>query len=82
MAGLKFYNNAQTFSTTLNVPEPTSNTTVTMPTSGTVLSDVLSASSTPVANSSIVFQLTSNTSLTIKVKGTDGVVRSVSLTLA
>lgn len=30
----------------------------------------------------MVFELTSNTSLTIKVKGTDGIVRSASLTLA
>lgn len=40
------------------------------------------ASVTPVDNGDVVFQLTSNTSLTIKAKGSDGVVRSVSLTLA
>jgi hypothetical protein len=36
----------------------------------------------PTNNGDVVFQLTSNTSLTIKAKGSDGVVRSVSLTLA
>jgi len=42
----------------------------------------LAASVTPANNSEMMIQLTSNTSLTIKVKGTDGTVRSVSLTLA
>ena len=42
----------------------------------------LSASVTPANNSEMMVELTSNTSLTIKVKGTDGTVRSVSLTLA
>ena len=42
----------------------------------------LAASVTPANNSEMMMQLTSNTSLTIKVKGTDGTVRSVSLTLA
>jgi hypothetical protein len=36
---------------------------------------------TPVRNSDMTFQLTSNTSLVIKVKGSDGVVRSATLTL-
>jgi hypothetical protein len=40
------------------------------------------ASVTPSANGSMSFQLTSDTQLTIKVKGSDGVVRSASLTLA
>jgi hypothetical protein len=40
------------------------------------------ASATPTSNGSMLFQLTSNTSLTIKVKGSDGVVRSASLVLA
>ena len=40
------------------------------------------ASVTPAEPGDMVFQLTSNTSLTIKVKGLDGVVRSASLTLA
>ena len=40
------------------------------------------ASSTPAANGEMVFQLTSNTSLTIKVKGNDGTVRSAVLTLS
>ena len=42
----------------------------------------LAASVTPVNNSELMMQLTSNTQLTIKVKGTDGTVRSVNLTLA
>lgn len=40
------------------------------------------ASVTPVTNGDVTFQFTSNTQLTIKAKGTDGVVRSVNLTLA
>jgi hypothetical protein len=40
------------------------------------------ASATPALNRDVVMQLASNTSLVIKVKGTDGVVRSVTLTLA
>lgn len=40
------------------------------------------ASVTPANNGEVMFQLTSNTSLTFKVKGSDGVVRSASLTLA
>lgn len=42
----------------------------------------LSASVTPANNSEMMMQLTSNTQLTIKVKGTDGVVRSANITLA
>lgn len=41
-----------------------------------------SASVTPATNGDMVFELTSNTQLKIKVKGSDSVVRSVSLTLA
>lgn len=37
---------------------------------------------TPAEIGDMVFQLTSDTSLTIKVRGSDGVVRSASLTLA
>ena len=46
--------------------------------------DVLNVPSTntPTDISDMVFELTSNTTLKIKVKGSDGVVRSVSLTLA
>lgn len=40
------------------------------------------ASATPSDNEYMTFQLTSNTQLTIKVKGTDGTVRSANLTLA
>lgn len=40
------------------------------------------ASVTPTNNGELMFQLTSNTQLTIKVKGSDGIVRSVNLTLA
>ena len=39
------------------------------------------SNNTPTSNNEITFQLTSNTQLTIKVKGLDGIVRSVSLTL-
>lgn len=42
----------------------------------------LAASVTPTANSELMMQLTSNTQLTIKVRGTDGVVRSANITLA
>lgn len=47
---------------------------------GTVL--VPAASATPANNGDLVFERTSNTNLTIKMKGTDGVVRSVVLALA
>jgi hypothetical protein len=40
------------------------------------------ASVTPAQNGDVVFELTSNTSLTVKAKGSDGTVRSVVLTLA
>ncbi len=40
------------------------------------------ASATPASNGQLTFEATSNTSLTIKLKGTDGTVRSVVLTLA
>jgi len=40
------------------------------------------ASSTPAANGNMTFELTSDTSLTLKVKGSDGVVRSSVLTLS
>ena len=40
------------------------------------------ASITPSSNGDLVFEATSNTSLTVKLKGTDGTVRSVVLTLA
>ena len=40
------------------------------------------ASATPANNGELVFERTSNTSLTLRLKGTDGVVRSVALTLA
>lgn len=40
------------------------------------------ASVTPANNGEVTFQLTSNTSLTFKVKGSDGTVRSGSITLA
>lgn len=42
----------------------------------------LSTSLTPANNSGMTIQLTSNTQLTFKVKGSDGVVRSANLTLA
>ena len=40
------------------------------------------ASITPASNGDMVFEATSNTSVTLKLKGTDGTVRSVVLTLA
>lgn len=40
------------------------------------------ASSTPVNNGDLTFEATSNTSLKLKLKGSDGVVRSVTLTLS
>jgi hypothetical protein len=40
------------------------------------------SSVTPAQNGDVIFELTSNTSLTIKAKGSDGTVRSVVLTLA
>ena len=41
----------------------------------------LQNTATPISLGEIVFQLTSNTQLTIKVKGTDGVIRSANITL-
>lgn len=40
------------------------------------------SSVTPVDNGDVVFELTNNTTLTVKAKGTDGTVRTVALTLA
>lgn len=40
------------------------------------------AGAVPVGIGDMIFQLTSDTTLTIKVKGSDGTVRSVALTLA
>ena len=40
------------------------------------------ATANPARPGSMVFQLTSNTALAVKVMGSDGVVRSVTLTLA
>jgi hypothetical protein len=42
----------------------------------------LDNSAVPVNNGDMVFELTSNTALTIKVKGTDGIIRQTILTLA
>ena len=50
--------------------------------SGNLITTVNSAAPTLSANSTMSFELTSNTSLKIVVRGTDGVTRSVSLTLA
>lgn len=41
----------------------------------------LGATSTPPSNSQMSFELTSNTNLRIKVRGTDGVLRSANITL-
>lgn len=40
------------------------------------------SSVTPTTNGDMVFQLTNNTTLVVKVRGSDGVVRSATLTLA
>lgn len=40
------------------------------------------ASATPITNGDLIFEATSNTSLKLKLKGTDGTVRAVTLTLA
>lgn len=40
------------------------------------------SSVTPATNGEVTFELTSNTTLTVKVKGSDGTVRSVALMLA
>jgi hypothetical protein len=50
--------------------------------SGNLITTVNSTAPTLSANSTMSFELTSNTSLKIVVRGTDGVTRSVSLTLA
>lgn len=42
----------------------------------------LAATATPAENGEMTFELTSNTSITIKAKGLDGTVRSVVLTLS
>jgi hypothetical protein len=49
---------------------------------GNLITTVNSTAPTLSANSTMSFELTSNTSLKIVVRGTDGVTRSVSLTLA
>ena len=47
-----------------------------------IMTKNITGSATPVSNMDMVFQLTSNTQLTIKVKGSDGVVRSANITLS
>ena len=46
------------------------------------LSPYPDAQSTPTSNGEMCFELTNNTTLKVKVKGSDGVVRSTTLTLA
>lgn len=46
-----------------------------------IMTKSLPSKATPLDNNDIVFVLTSNTTLTIKVKGTDGIVRSANITL-
>ena len=43
---------------------------------------VVPLASTPTANGDVVIELTNNTTLTFKARGSDGVVRSATLTLA
>lgn len=50
--------------------------------SNEIASKLLSPSVTPGVNSTMEFQLTNNTTLTIKVKGTDGIIRTSNITLA
>jgi len=42
----------------------------------------LSSTSTPPSNSQLSFELTSDTNLRIKVRGSDGVLRSANITLS
>jgi hypothetical protein len=51
-------------------------------TMGGSLTQKPAASATPASNGQMVFELTSNTTLKVKVKGSDGTVRSATLTLA
>ena len=48
----------------------------------TVATTYVKSSVAPTQNSTMVFELTSNTSLTVKVKGTDGVVRTSVIALS
>jgi hypothetical protein len=43
---------------------------------------VLSASATPSGNGDMIFEHTSNTTLTVKLRGSDGVVRTATITLS
>jgi len=47
-----------------------------------LITDRPSTSVTPTINGQVVFELTSDTTLTIKVKGSDGTVRSGTITLS
>ncbi len=55
---------------------------VTIDSSGNFISTVNTSAASLTANKTFVFELTSDTELKIKVRGSDGVTRSVSLTLA
>jgi hypothetical protein len=50
--------------------------------SGNFVQQVTGTAPTLAVNSTLTFELTNNTTLKIKVRGTDGTTRSVSLTLA
>lgn len=58
--------------------------TITIPgnTDASLVTDRPATSITPTVNGQVVFELTSNTTLTIKAKGSDGIVRSGTITLS
>ena len=55
---------------------------ITVTSNSDLIHNVNSAAPTLSVNNQMVFELTSNTSLTIKVRGSDGVTRSTTLTLS
>ena len=70
------------FGTSNNYATGITNSALTIDFSGNLISKVNNAAPTLSTNSTMSFELTSNTSLKIVVRGTDGTTRSVSLTLA
>jgi|694.fasta_scaffold38853_3 hypothetical protein len=67
----------------IGITTPTSKLHVVGSTLITGISTVgLGTTSTPPSNSQFSFELTSNTNLRIKVRGTDGVLRSANITLS
>ena len=70
------------FGTSSDYATGITNTALTIDFLGNLISKVNNAAPTLSTNSTMSFELTSNTSLKIVVRGTDGTTRSVSLTLA